>query len=162
MANDLFHDVPAIGPDDALIHKNARKDQEADLRNLAILTDLEQNVPYRSIAAKHGASLSTICELAARRRATKDAALKYLMANGLDFAEDWAQASREAAKRGDHRPAKDALLHTQVIDPLQDTGAGMGVTIIIGNGASQAGPAPAFPNTLQVIDTQALPPKPDR
>jgi hypothetical protein len=156
MANDLFHDVPAIGPDDALIHKNARKDQESDLRNLAILVDLDANVPYRSIAAKHGASLTTICALAAKRRQTKGVALKYLMANGLDFAEDWRAASMEAAKKGDHRPAKDALLHLHVIDPLADTATGSGVTIIIGNGHAQAGPTPAFP---QVIDTQALPPK---
>lgn len=44
-----------------------------------------------------------------------------------EFAKDWLIASRNAAARGDHRPAMAALLATKVIEPIAqtyDTGSG--------------------------------------
>ena len=59
--------------------------------------------------------------------------VKLLSARGLDFAEDWAKASRLAAEKGDHRPAKDALLHARAIEPVADQGnTGTRIAIIIG------------------------------
>ena len=45
----------------------------------------------------------------------------------------WQLAARNAAKRGDHRPAKEWLLHAGTIDPLPDTGRFGGTTINIVN-----------------------------
>lgn len=58
--------------------------------------------------------------------------INLLMAKGLDFAEDWVRASQEAAKKGDHRPAKDALLHAKAIESVGDGSARSGITIVIG------------------------------
>ena len=46
-------------------------------------------------------------------------------------AKDWVTASRIAAKRGDHKPAKDLLMHAGVIERLGDT-AGSQVTVLVG------------------------------
>jgi hypothetical protein len=43
----------------------------------------------------------------------------------------WGVAIDEAAKKGDHKPAKDVLLHTDMIQPLRDS-ANPGLMITIG------------------------------
>lgn len=59
--------------------------------------------------------------------------VKLLNLKALDFAEDWVKASAKAAEKGDHRPAKDALLHARAIEPVEDSGRqGLSVAIVIG------------------------------
>lgn len=59
--------------------------------------------------------------------------VKLLQAKGLDFAEDWIKASAKAAEKGDHRAAKDALIHAKLIEPVGDSVNGSTrIAIIIG------------------------------
>ena len=37
-----------------------------------------------------------------------------------DAADSWVDSVSIAARKGDHRPAKDLLLHTRVIEPVGD------------------------------------------
>ena len=55
-----------------------------------------------------------------------------LAAKGLDFAENWITASQKASEKGDHRPAKDALLHIRAIEPVNDGTQGTNIAIVIG------------------------------
>jgi hypothetical protein len=108
--------------------------QQSDARNIAILADLDDGLSYREAARKHGVSLATVGRLALRMQSMADAARNYMAAKGLDAAEHWLKASATAAQKGDHRPAKDWLLHTGAIDPVADSN-GQGrtqVAIIIG------------------------------
>ena len=55
-----------------------------------------------------------------------------LIAKGFDFADNWIRASEKAAEKGDHRPAKDALLHIRAIEPVNDGSQGTNIAIVIG------------------------------
>lgn len=46
-------------------------------------------------------------------------------------AKAWTRAVQKAADKGDHRPAKDLLMHTGVIEPLRDEGA-HGPLVLVG------------------------------
>jgi hypothetical protein len=43
----------------------------------------------------------------------------------------WCQAIDVAGKRGDHRPARDLLLHTGTIEPLDKDGRGQGTLVLM-------------------------------
>ena len=63
----------------------------------------------------------------------KDAAVKILRGTAERAARSWGTAIGVAADKGDHRPAKDLLLHTGVIDPIPDGAvSGTRIAIIIG------------------------------
>ena len=68
---------------------------------------------------------------------------------------DWRRASRAAARRGDHRPARDWLLHANVIDPLPDPSRGSGAPIVIVNH-----PLPGMPASPVPIDARQNPAAP--
>jgi hypothetical protein len=53
---------------------------------------------------------------------------------------DWIRASRTAGKRGDHRPARDYLLHAGALEPLPETARGGGPAVVIVNN-----PLPGMP-----------------
>lgn len=56
-----------------------------------------------------------------------------LTAKALDRVEDWEEASQKAASKGDHRPAKDWLLHAKAIEPVNDGSQGRtNIAIVIG------------------------------
>ena len=54
--------------------------------------------------------------------------------------KDWIGASTQASARGDHRPAKEWLLHAGILDPLPDAGRGSGPAVVIINA-----PMPGMP-----------------
>lgn len=58
--------------------------------------------------------------------------VKLLNTKALDFAEDWVKASAKAAEKGDHRAARDALLHIRAIEPVHDASQGTNIAIVIG------------------------------
>jgi len=68
----------------------------------------------------------------------------------------WLQAQGVAAVRGDHRPARDWLMHAGVIDPLPDAGKGSGPAVVIINA-----PMPGMPGYVpspSVIDVPSAGP----
>lgn len=126
---------------------DTRAVQQSEVRDIAILADLDQGLTYRAAAAKHGVSLSTVGRIAAKLEGQEAAARKYMANKALQAAEDWLAASAAAAKKGNHLPAKALLLHTGVIDPLQNEGSGAKVQVIVGVPGS---PLP------QVVDAQVV------
>jgi len=69
------------------------------------------------------------------------------------FASDWRDAAKVGAERGRHEPAKDALLHLGVVEPV----AAGGPTVQIAIGCVPPGiPAPE----ADVRSTLTPPPKP--
>jgi hypothetical protein len=48
-------------------------------------------------------------------------------------ANAWAAAVGTAAGKGDHRPARDLLVHTRTIQPVADLARGSAVTIVMGD-----------------------------
>jgi len=48
-------------------------------------------------------------------------------------ARAWGVAIDAAADKGDHRPAKDLLLHTGAIEPVGDEGGATRVAIFVGS-----------------------------
>jgi BMFP domain-containing protein YqiC len=72
------------------------------------------------------------------------------LASGVSkAAAAWLRSLDVAADRGDHKPSKELLLHTHVIDPVSDEGRGPQVQIVIGMPGSPAGPAPIFVSPLE-------------
>ena len=75
-----------------------------------------------------------------------------MAAAGSERLADWEQASRLASARGDHRPAKDWLMHAGTIDPLPESGRGSGPAVVILNA-----PLPGMPGSaLKILDAGAV------
>lgn len=72
----------------------------------------------------------------------REAALEVLRRAVVPMARAWQRAAEHAAEKGDHRPARDLLLHTDVIEPIPDAQHTTGVQIIIGMPGQPAGPDP--------------------
>jgi len=70
-----------------------------------------------------------------------DAAKLVLRGSAERVARKWVSAVDAAAEKGDHRPAKDLLLHTGVIQPLRDQPA-IAVQVVVGTVGNPAGPDP--------------------
>jgi ParB-like chromosome segregation protein Spo0J len=72
----------------------------------------------------------------------REAALEVLRRAVVPMARAWQRAAEHAADRGDHRPARDLLLHTDVIEPIPDAQRTVGVQVIVGMPGHPAGPDP--------------------
>ncbi len=62
---------------------------------------------------------------------TFDDARRVLKAHVVKAAKAWPRAIEKAADKGDHKPAKDLLMHTGVIEPLGEDGA-RGALLLVG------------------------------
>lgn len=101
------------------------------------------------IARRLKMDVRTVNAVLANRDADAVEARNYLAANVLQAAEDWVTASKEGARKGKHTAAKDLLLHTKVIEPIQDNQTNVQVAIVVG--------APGQPlalNPPQVIESK--------
>lgn len=101
---------------------------------IAIKASLADGLTLAEAAASLGLSLSTAYRRLRLVEVDNDRAIaKLLQFHALRFSQDWLRASEEAAKKGDHRPAKDALIHAKAIDPVVTDGhQGTRIAIIIG------------------------------
>ncbi len=93
---------------------------------------LEDGDTVRTAAEKVGLNRRTAYRVLARYDADLSAVDKLLKVKALSVAEDWIRASEKAADKGDHRPAKDLLLHARAIEPVHDGSQGTNIAIIIG------------------------------
>lgn len=108
-----------------------------------------QNRTQTEIAKMIGCSQSTISDFLQRVSNPAAVVQKVLKSHELKAAEHWAEASAVAAKRGDHRPARE-LIETAnpELRPQQgNAGQSGGVTVIIG--------MPGAPVKLPDISIQA-------
>lgn len=98
-----------------------------------IFEAVEDGASLRTAAEKAGVSRQTAWRLMRSYETNTEAAVKYMALKALERVEDWDAAARKAADKGDHRPAKDWLLHAKAIEPVEDTGRqGVNVAIVIG------------------------------
>lgn len=72
----------------------------------------------------------------------REAALQILRGNNETAARGWIAAIAIAAESGNHKPAKDLLLHNGVIQPLEKGGPMVGIQVIVGSVDQPAGPDP--------------------
>jgi len=61
----------------------------------------------------------------------KASAIERLKAGILPAADAWVKAIDNAAGKGDHKPAKDLLMHTGTIEPLDDDGRARGPLVLV-------------------------------
>jgi hypothetical protein len=102
-------------------------------QTLQLFAELDAGKTVAEAAQAVNVNLRTAYRILEKYEAAAELAIpKLLRINGIQLLEDWLSASRHAAEKGDHRPAKDALLHAGAIDPVSDGSAGHGVTIVIG------------------------------
>ena len=74
----------------------------------------------------------------------KASAVEQLKAGVPGAAAAWVRSVDVAADKGDHKPAKDLLMHTGTIEPLDDDGRGRGplVLVYVGDGQGPIGATP--------------------
>jgi hypothetical protein len=113
-----------VAQSEGLTKKKTSKQQIATL-----LAAIERGLSCREAASQAGIHLRTAYGVLARYEvdlgALQAATQKILAIEALDRVDDWRTAARVgAAKRGNHLPAKDWLLHAGIIEPLQGENQG--------------------------------------
>jgi hypothetical protein len=108
-----------------------------DEKALALIALVEAGVSVREAASQVDVNIRTAYEVLARGDLELDnvrATVRRLMAaEALERVEDWRLAAQVgAAKKGNHAPARDWLLHAGVIDELSSDSSGVRVAIHIG------------------------------
>ncbi len=82
-----------------------------------------------------------------------EAARHAISTHRVKAARAWTRAVDVAAEKGDHKPAKDLLIHTDVIKPIGET---TGLRLIVKIGGDPPGsPGYAVPSQAQIIAIQA-------
>ena len=111
--SEIQHLALVDGLSQSEIARRVRRDRET-VRNVVMAPDTKQLAHDLATEARDEVLLTL------RRSATR-------------VANDWIEASAVAKTRGDHRPARDLLLHARAIDPVE-TGSdgGTRVAVIIG------------------------------
>lgn len=93
-------------------------------------------------------SQSTVSAVLSNYSDTTTLASARIRGSALQAVEDWIEASAEAKKDGNHKPAKDLLIAAGVVQPDQ---AGPQVSILMGDGSLAVGPAPTFASEHQAL-----------
>lgn len=93
----------------------------------------EQGATQVDIAKVVGCSQSTVSHTLKAFGSTGERVAKQLRALTDETIEDWRTARQIAAKRGDHRPARELLeaAHPELRPQPSNTGGGGGVTVIV-------------------------------
>lgn len=117
-------------------------------KEIKILRLAAENVPQNQIAKLVGVHESTVSRILSEYEDTGIAALQKLKAASLDAATNWATIAKTSKK---HDAAKDLLLYSGAIQPLESDTGGAKVTINIGMPG-----APVSVEPPQIIDTTAV------
>ena len=124
-----------------------------DERREIQLVHLVDGLNQRQLADRFGRTRETIAavlkddDFQARKREEARNALKGYVGRA---AKDWITASGIAAKKGDHKPAKEILLHAGVIERISET-SGPQMTVVVG----MPGHPAMIPPSQEVIDAEA-------
>lgn len=125
----------------ALRHKPGRCSQVMPNERREIqLAHLHEGLNQTALAARFGRTRETIAQVlkgdgfdALKREVDEEMiahARRVLSTHRVPAARAWTRAMDVAAAKGDHRPAKDLLLHTDVIRPLGDGRIGTSQLIV--------------------------------
>lgn len=133
MAADLAtQERPQLDIDAEILTSRSARLQTADI--LRVLDYHAQGVNQVDIARIVGCSQSTVSRTLADAKRHAESVQQLMTAGIADSLECWDEAQRIAAKRGDHRPARERIemaLPTLRPQPA-NSGTGGGVTINIG------------------------------
>lgn len=137
-------------PDVALQPQPSKDNLTEAVQILSLIRD--EGLTVGAAGARLGLSRGTAFRRLRLVEEDENGVVKLLTAKAIDFAEDWIKASQKAAEKGDHRPAKDALLHAKLIEPVEDSSQGRtNIAIVIGTPEKPISlPAP------QVVETQIV------
>ena len=125
------------------------------------LTALLEGMPMQALADRFGRTRRTISRVLRRPsfQAMKDRidaetvteARQVLASHRTTAAQAWIRAMQTAAQKGWHQGARDLLLHTGTIDPVNQNGSGPAVIVNIGTGT--AGESRSLPDIVWRDDT---------
>lgn len=131
------------------------------------LAHLRDGMNQTELAAKFGRKRETISRvlhgadfIALRDQIdaeVAEAARHILRSNSQKAAKAWIESMTRAAKKGNHKPAKDLLLHTDVTHPLNEFGGGAQVIVCIGMPGKPALPIPTQEQLRGVAGVHVLP-----
>jgi hypothetical protein len=127
--------MDALQPSDAPTTAPQTTDASKDLSEAVTLRDLiRDGLTVQAAGQRLNLSRSTAFRrLALIEEDIDRGVINLLTAKALDRVENWETAAINAADKGDHRPAKDWLLHAKAIEPVNDGSQGrMQVAIMIG------------------------------
>lgn len=128
---------------DSFRHKPGRGSSVSPAERREIqLTALTECASQEALAERFGRTRSTIRRVLRhpsfeKLKDTMNAELavearQVLSSHRTAAARAWAASLERAAQKGDHRPAKDLLLHSGVIEPVSHEGNGPSVIVNIG------------------------------
>jgi transposase-like protein len=142
-------------------------DERQEIQQMALVQGLSQSEISRRtgrdrgtianvISADDTQSLKAKLDAEMEERQVQEAS-RILRRNTAKVATDWIDASGVAATRGDHRPSRDLLLHTRVIDPIEDGGRSNTKIQIVLNG----GPHPPELSPITAVISIGTEPRPE-
>jgi len=125
-------------------------------KQVEALRMLGEGASTREVGRALGMSHVTVWRLAREIADVDETARKYLAAKALRAVDAWSDSLDVAARKGDHRPAKDLLLHARVIDPVEPAGSShVGVQVVIGMPGAPAGPDPLGAKVASITHVEA-------
>ena len=149
---DSIQELGASLPDsNAAVKELTPKYSRLTLANIELILKLQaEGVTQTQIAQIVGCSQATVSQALSRIKDAPNLLQALAKAESVPMLQRWIRASKAAAKRGDHRPAREFIeLAAPELRPQQGNSAGGGgVTITIG--------MPGQPLALPVIDVQAV------
>jgi hypothetical protein len=122
-----------------------------------------EGVQGQEIARITGLHASRVSEITRTLGDLKAQVQQVLNTHRVKAAEAWGRAIPKAAKKGDHRPARELLIATGDVSPLDS--AGSGVTVVVNMpgpepemGAKVAGSASTLDNAFVMPSPQVIEP----
>lgn len=103
---------------------------------LTILRHHADGLNAREIAKITGIAHQRISEITTKHGSLKQQVQQVLNAQRVNAARAWGRAIPKAAKKGDHRPARELLIATGDVSPLDSTGSG--VTVVVNMPGAEA------------------------
>lgn len=114
--------------------------------DIEVMTLAARGVSHSDIARITGLSVQRVNARVHAAQSTTPTALGVLQAAAHQAARDWVRSFEKAAKRGEHRPMRDALIAVGVVAPDAQN---VGITVIVGSGD-------VANVELDVVDVQAV------
>lgn len=110
-----------------------------------------------------GISHQRVCDIVAEHGDKRASVKRILESNVEKAAQAWGRAIPIAAKKGDHRPARELLIATGDVTPLDSTGSGVTVVVNMPGaepqmGAKVAGSASTLDNPFIMPSPQVIEP----
>lgn len=161
-------DTPEAGSPPTLVQesgdntpKHPRYQRISMAARTKVLSLHAEGVKNAEIARITGISTQRVSDITTSLGDLKAQVAQVLSSQRLKAAEAWGRAIPKAAKKGDHRPARELLIATGDVTPLDATGSGVTVVVNMPGaeaqlGAKVAGSASTLDNPFVMPSPQVL------